>query len=288
MSVASRRAEVGRLQKSSAELQRKLAEEAKREAAKAKSYTDVLKSISRSTSQSTLRSKQQQLVRLNDDRARIEAKKGDLAKKLADTEIKLGKAKDALASEEEKERKRMVGEERKREREQLAHQRELTRAAQARAVVERRRTEFESPLRQIDAFVCHASEDKKDFVQPLVEGLKSAGYQIWYDDQTLRVGDGLRRSIDRGLLSCRYGIVVLSPSFFSKHWSNYELDGLLNRESSGHRVILPIWHRVTRDEVEKYSPSLADKIALNSSATSLPEIIAQLGAVLDRKHEGGS
>jgi hypothetical protein len=50
-------------------------------------------------------------------------------------------------------------------------------------------------------------------VWPLADALISAGYRIWYDEFQLKVGDSLRRSIDRGLVASRFGIVVLSPSF---------------------------------------------------------------------------
>src|ERR1051325_3140270 len=74
-----------------------------------------------------------------------------------------------------------------------------------------------------DAFICHASEDKDDLVRPLAEGLMKLGHKIWYDEFQLRVGDSLRRSIDKGLARSRFGIVVLSPSFFAKNWPQYEL-----------------------------------------------------------------
>jgi hypothetical protein len=45
-----------------------------------------------------------------------------------------------------------------------------------------------------------------------------------------------------------------------------ELDGLVQRQLSGTRsVILPIWHSVTKADVEKYSPPLAGIVALLSS-----------------------
>ena len=75
-----------------------------------------------------------------------------------------------------------------------------------------------------DAFICHASEDKNDFVRPLAERLRQEHVEVWYDEFSLNVGDSLRRSIDRGLAQSRFGIVVLSPSFFRKHWSQWELD----------------------------------------------------------------
>lgn len=69
-----------------------------------------------------------------------------------------------------------------------------------------------------DAFICHASEDKDDFVRPLAERLVRDHVEVWYDEFSLTVGDSLRRSIDRGLRSSRFGVVILSPSFLAKRW----------------------------------------------------------------------
>lgn len=77
-----------------------------------------------------------------------------------------------------------------------------------------------------DLFISHASEDKESVVEPLFKRFRQAGLRVWYDRFTLRLGDSLRESIDRGLRSSRYGVVVLSPSFFAKRWPRRELDGL--------------------------------------------------------------
>ena len=73
---------------------------------------------------------------------------------------------------------------------------------------------------------------------------------------------------------------MLSSAFFSKNWPQYELNGLVAKEMQGHKVILPIWHKVSKDEVLQHSPSLADKLAINSALSSMEEIIEQLRAVL--------
>lgn len=113
-------------------------------------------------------------------------------------------------------------------------------------------------------------------VRLLVTRLRERGFEIWYDEFELKVGDSLRRSIDRGLAASRFGIVVLSPSFFAKNWPQYELDGLVAKEMSSGKVILPLWHRVTKDDVLGYSPSLADKVALNTATHSIAEIADKL------------
>jgi hypothetical protein len=120
------------------------------------------------------------------------------------------------------------------------------------------------PIEGWDLFISHASEDKAAFVEPLASALTAFGVRVWYDDYTLRLGDSLSRSIDEGLAKSDYGLVVLSPDFLAKRWPEYELRGLTARELAGKKIILPVWHNVTRDDVLKFSPPLADKLAIRS------------------------
>ena len=132
-----------------------------------------------------------------------------------------------------------------------------------------------------DAFISHASEDKEEVVKPLAVALAKMGYWIWYDEFELRVGDSLRQSIDRGLINSRFGIVILSPAFFAKNWPQYELNGLTAREIDGHKVILPVWHDVDRDDVLAYSPTLADRVAFSTQRTNTKKIAQSLAEVFD-------
>ena len=127
-----------------------------------------------------------------------------------------------------------------------------------------------------DAFISHASEDKDELVRPLAEALVNNALKIWYDEFELSVGDSLRRSIDKGLSRSRFGIVVLSPSFFAKDWPQYELDGLVAKEMTGGKVILPLWHKVSKNEVMQYSPTLADRVALNTAMYTIDELATEL------------
>ena len=95
------------------------------------------------------------------------------------------------------------------------------------------------------------------------------------------MGDSLRQSIDKGLINSRFGIVVLSPAFFEKNWPQYELNGLTAREIDGHKVILPIWHSVSREGVLGYSPPLADKVALSTARLSIKRIAEALAREFD-------
>lgn len=130
-----------------------------------------------------------------------------------------------------------------------------------------------------DVFISHASEDKETVARPLAEALARQGVKVWYDDFTLTIGDSLRRKIDEGLSRSTFGIVILSPSFFSKEWPQTELDGLAARQSLGKKVILPVWHKITKEDVMNYSPTLADRLAADTSK-GIASVVNELLAVL--------
>ncbi|HMC30180.1 MAG TPA: TIR domain-containing protein [Candidatus Angelobacter sp.] len=140
----------------------------------------------------------------------------------------------------------------------------------------------EPPEGVYDVFVCHASEDKP-FVEPLVSALKAEGINVWYDKDRMKWGDDLRSSIDKGLSNSRFGIVVFSKAFLrKKRWTEHELNGLFAKESYGEKVILPIRHGVTRDDLAEYSPSFVDRLAMDSQKNSIEEIVRNLKSRLGR------
>jgi hypothetical protein len=130
-----------------------------------------------------------------------------------------------------------------------------------------------------DVFLSHASEDKDDFARPLASALKGEGLHVWFDEFTLRVGDSLRRSLDKGLAGARFGIVLISPKFLEKEWPQKELDALIGREADGVKVILPVWHNVDAAYVRRFSPLLADRLA-SSSSKGLDSVVADLMAAI--------
>jgi hypothetical protein len=131
-----------------------------------------------------------------------------------------------------------------------------------------------------DVFLSHATEDKDDIARPLRELLEDRGLSVWIDEVKLKVGDHLRRSIDRALVASRFAVVVLSPAFFAKQWTQYELDGLVAREMGGEQLILPIWHRLTREDLLQHSPSLTDRIALSTANLTLEQIADEIAVAV--------
>ena len=138
---------------------------------------------------------------------------------------------------------------------------------------------------EYDVFISHASEDKDQIVRPLAIALVERGLKVWYDEFELKIGDSLRRKIDKGLANSRFGIVVISRDFIKKGWTNYELDGIVSKAVSGEQVMLPIWHEITKQEIVNYSPSLADKVARNTSSYTVEEIANEIAELIQSKEK---
>lgn len=127
-----------------------------------------------------------------------------------------------------------------------------------------------------DVFISHASEDKETIVRELATLLTDLGVKVWYDEFSLKVGDSLSQKIDEGLIHSNFGIVIISKSFLRKKWTDYEYRSLLGKEDNFKKLILPVWHGLTKDEVMSYSLYLADKFALDTNKSAINEIIKKI------------
>jgi hypothetical protein len=132
-------------------------------------------------------------------------------------------------------------------------------------------------------FISHASEDKTEIARPLAEELVHRGFEVWYDEFSLKLGDSLRDSIDKGLIECDFGVVILSKNFFNKNWTKKELNGLISKEVGySKKFILPIWHNITHQEVIENSVILADLIAIKSDS-GINEVVKAIERATSKK-----
>ena len=135
---------------------------------------------------------------------------------------------------------------------------------------------------QHDLFICHASEDKESVARPLAEVLSSRGLKVWLDELELTVGDSLSGRIEAALARSRFGIVILSPAFFTKEWPQRELAGLAAREiDAGSKIILPVWHNVNSHYIAQHAPILADRVGA-STGRGLQDVADKLLLALER------
>lgn len=276
------RADILRLQKQDADEARKIAQSTQRanQAANA-----ALKASSASIITSKLREQERYLKEVE----RAQAKRAELADKIAkktkdlySVEERLSKkvndqqAKDARAAD----KLRKAQEDRLR---QLENKARVTIESESLS-----REKSGEPAPRHDVFISHASEDKDGFVRELAEKCNQAGIDAWYDETAIQWGQSLRQAIDHGLSNAFFGVVILSENFFKKQWTNYEFDGLIQKEISGHGAVLPIWHKVSKDEVESFSAPLANRLALNTAVVTIDEIVEELRLRVDELRPSGN
>jgi len=243
---------------------------------KSKEAHNILTKVSREKDLKRIVTYHKDLNRKNGEINKLEKYKSNKAKILADKQKKKLDLQSKLNKAEQKERDKA----KKEQKEILTLQQQITREMEKQKMQSLHSLDVLNPQlidqANYDVFVSHASEDKEDFVREFAACLQQNGLMVWYDEFTLRVGDSLRRSIDNGLRNSRYGIVVLSEAFFNKEWPQRELDGLFAREVNGEKIILPIWHKISKNEVLKFSPIIADMLALNTASFTIEEIAKEI------------
>ena len=289
MSLSSARSNLNRTQSALADLVRKDAGLARKEADLSAKLNKATEAAGKAKTPSTLSAKLRDAERAQANVAKMLKERADLAKKIADKRKEEHRHQEALSREEAKERKKEADAVAKLQREQQRRQSDLQ--AQMKGTM-RELSENVSrykgdPDGQVDydAFICHATEDKASFVEGIATELQSRGLTIWYDNFTLKWGDKLRQEIDKGLRASKFGVVVLSKSFFEKGWPQEELDGLFQMEMAKRTRILPIWHDITKNELEAQSPMLASRLGMNTATLSTREIADALEALV-RDGEG--
>ncbi|QPB20381.1 toll/interleukin-1 receptor domain-containing protein [Rhizobium sp. 007] len=127
-----------------------------------------------------------------------------------------------------------------------------------------------------DVFISHASPDKDSFVRPFAEALRRLGVNVWYDEFSIGLGDSIAEAIEKGIAQSAFGIVVISPRFIDRKWTQHEYRALLNLNVEEDRKIVPIWLGVTRADVAAFSPSLADKLAIDTQHVDANEAAIQI------------
>lgn len=278
MSIKLYQNSLNQVDKDIANLEKKLAYYAKSEAEKTKRINSIEKSITKNTSVSSLNSKLKQISSLRNELSRIVTQKADINKKIAEKRSKRNDLSIKIQKEQEKqdkkefETRKLVEETYKK---QIADLTQAINSEVSRVKNSSNLSVYENNSNEkYDVFISHANEDKENFVNEFAEVLNNLGLKIWYDENNVKWGDSIRTSIDIGLKQCRFGVVILSRHYLSKYWTNYELEGLFQRESTDTKRILPIWHNITKKEIQDFSPVLAGKSAMNT-AIMTPEEIGQ-------------
>ncbi|WP_270469756.1 toll/interleukin-1 receptor domain-containing protein [Faecalibacillus faecis] len=284
MSIEQYQRIVNNLDKEIATLEQKKASFDKKAADQEKKAAGV--SISKNASASMINSKKRQIERYSKESNKSKEQSANLMKKIADKRKKRNDAYSKLQKEQQLEIKRQNNLITNMQRDYEKQIEELTSKVlsfneKQVAMTDTINEENEKP--EYDVFISHAWEDKEDFVNDFVKDLNSLGVTTWYDKSQILWGDSMRKKIDEGLKKSRFGIVILSPNYIAegKYWTKAELDGLFQLESINGKKLLPIWHKLTKKEVMDFSPTIAGKLAMNTSSLTSKEIAEKMQALLE-------
>ena len=135
-------------------------------------------------------------------------------------------------------------------------------------------------MRKPDAFIAHDSRDKADLARPLAIALAKLGLIVWYDEFSLKPGDRLSESIDKGLTECRHAVLLVSQHLLENTtWANAEMSALLTRAVVQANSLIPVWAGVDAKSVAMRSARLADVVALNHSG-NVEELASRIYATV--------
>lgn len=146
------------------------------------------------------------------------------------------------------------------------------------------RKAVEARTQSNDVFLCHAWADRRDDAKELYNLLLDEDLSVWFSEVSLTIGTDMRAAIDKGLVSSRVGIVLVTPAMLDRlrtdrSVAGSELSALLRRN-----LLVPVLHDVTFEELDQVSPTLASCGGLSTSEDSKEDIavkISELVGTLD-------
>ena len=142
------------------------------------------------------------------------------------------------------------------------------------------------PRKMYDVFLSHASKDKITYVEELKQTLEIMGIEIFYDKDTIDWGDNWKNKIYEGLEKSEFAIIVISENFFDREWTELELKTLLERQNEeGQKLILPILHNITTEQLRNKYPTVADIQAIESSKNSNEQIALLFAKQLIKRYK---
>ena len=128
-------------------------------------------------------------------------------------------------------------------------------------------------LPEYDVFISHANQDKEELIEELYQSLQKLGISIFYDKESLEWGDNWKERILNGTKKAEFAIIVISENFFDREWTERELSEFLNRQNrNGQKLILPIVHNITMQQLQEKYPNVADIQAIDSSKYNCDQI----------------
>jgi hypothetical protein len=131
-----------------------------------------------------------------------------------------------------------------------------------------------------DVFLCHAWPDRHAAASDVYKLLLGKELSVWFSEVSLRPGTDMRVAIDRGLVSSRMGIVLVTPAMLDKlrtdrSIASNELSALLRRS-----LLVPVMHGVTFEELDQVTPTLASRGGFNTGEEPMEDIVVKIAELV--------
>lgn len=289
MAIDSLNRQIGALEKEVSDLGKKISEQSTIESKEQSRISQIENSINKNTSLTTLKSKMREIERHKKNVLSAINKRAEFEKKRSAKNEQLAQLRKRLLAEESAQRKadQKSLHETKQKYEAMISNLQRRQTASEQAIFQQVSNVNLEPGDNIeyDVFISHASEDKDNCVRPLYAKCVEKGITAFYDEASIQWGEGLRSKIDKGLSKCKLAIVVVSKAFLAKKWTADELDALFAIETASNRIILPLWHDISKEEVASRSPLLAGRKALKTSDYTFDEIADMLKGMLGKEDD---
>lgn len=127
---------------------------------------------------------------------------------------------------------------------------------------------------QYDVFLSFANEDA-GFTRALYEKLQEAGLRVWCSLDKLRHGQKLLVwEVKEAILASQFAVIIVSKPYVTKKWTVAELSTFFALETLERLIIIPIWYRITYEEILKIFPLIfADRFtAMDAAKMELDEM----------------
>lgn len=130
-----------------------------------------------------------------------------------------------------------------------------------------------------DVFLCHAWDDRQGAAKELHDLLEERGVKVWFSEKDISLGTPMMRSIDKGLVNSRVGIVLVTPAMLQRlpkeSVADKELSALLRRER-----LVPILHETTYEKLEQVSLLLASRAGLSTAEEPMEKVADKIAELV--------
>lgn len=134
-----------------------------------------------------------------------------------------------------------------------------------------------------DVFLCHAGEDKTEFVRPFADELRANAITYWLDEAEIRWGESITRKVNDGLATSRFFIPFFTPAFYQRNFPEIELFNALDREIAENTTLILAILAIDPSLFKQRYPLLSSKRYMTWSLGK-SAIVGELLKILNRDY----